>query len=76
MDKQACKRSLNCYGKSNVNVINKKSTVMTMEFITKLPRTAKKHDSIMMVVDKLTKSTHFILVKSVHKEDDISDIYM
>jgi hypothetical protein len=26
MEKRACKRSLNCYGKSNVNVINENST--------------------------------------------------
>ena len=34
--------------------------VLTMDFITKLPRTNKQHDSIMVVVDKLTKATHFI----------------
>jgi hypothetical protein len=28
MEKQACKRSLNCYGKSNVNVINENSTCL------------------------------------------------
>jgi hypothetical protein len=38
--------------------------VVTMDFITKLPRTVKKHDSIMVVVDKLTKASHFIPVKS------------
>jgi hypothetical protein len=34
--------------------------VVTMDFITKLPRTSKQHDSIMVVVDKLTKASHFI----------------
>jgi hypothetical protein len=29
--------------------------VVSMDFITKFPRTNKKHDSIMVVVDKLTK---------------------
>jgi hypothetical protein len=33
-----------------------------MDFITKFPRTAKQHDSIMVVVDKLTKAAHFIPV--------------
>jgi hypothetical protein len=50
--------------------------VVTMDFITKLPRTAKQHDSIMVVVDKLTKVAHFIPVKSTHKETNIVDIYM
>ena len=31
---------------------------LTMDFITKLPRKNKEHDSIMVVVDKLTKVAH------------------
>jgi hypothetical protein len=50
--------------------------VVTMDFITKLPRTTKQHDSIMVVVDKLTKVAHFIPVKLTHKEINIVDIYM
>jgi hypothetical protein len=50
--------------------------VVTMNFITKLPRTNKQHDSIMVVVDKLTKSSHFILVKLTHKEVNIYNVYM
>jgi hypothetical protein len=42
--------------------------VVTMDFITGLPRTNKKHDSIMVVVDKLTKVAHFIPLKTTHKE--------
>jgi hypothetical protein len=47
-----------------------------MDFITKLPRIAKQHDSIMVVVDKLSKAAHFIPVKSVHKATNIVEIYM
>jgi hypothetical protein len=50
--------------------------VVTMDFITKLPRTAKKHDSIMVVVDKLKKDAHCIPVKSAHKAANIANIYM
>jgi hypothetical protein len=50
--------------------------VVTMDFITKIPRTIKKHDFIMVVVEKLTKSSHFILVKSTHKVANIVEIYM
>jgi hypothetical protein len=42
--------------------------VVTIDFITKLPRTTRQHDSIMVVVDKLTKDAHFILVKMTHKK--------
>jgi hypothetical protein len=50
--------------------------VTTMYFITKFPRNVKKHDSIMVVVGKLTKASHFIPVKSAHKETNIVDIFM
>jgi hypothetical protein len=47
-----------------------------MNFITKLPRTNKQHDSIMVVVDTLTKDAHFIPVNFTHKEANIVDVYM
>jgi hypothetical protein len=47
-----------------------------MDFITKIPKNNRKHDSIMVVVDKLSKPAHFILVKLTHKEANIDDIYM
>jgi hypothetical protein len=50
--------------------------VVKMDFITKLPRTNKQHDSIMVVVDKLTKDANFILVKLTHKATNIANIYM
>jgi transposase-like protein len=36
----------------------------------------KHHDSIIVVVDKLTKETHFILVKITHKATNIAKNYM
>jgi hypothetical protein len=36
----------------------------------------KQHDSIMVVVDKLTKEMHFIPVKTTHKAPNIEEIYM
>jgi hypothetical protein len=50
--------------------------VVTMDFITKIPITNKQHDSIMVVVDKLIKAAHFILVKLTHKAVNIVDVYM
>ena len=47
-----------------------------MDFITRLPMTWRQHDSIMVVVDKLTKVAHFIPVKSTHKTDDIAKIFI
>ena len=49
---------------------------ITMEFITELPRTRKQNDSIMVVVDKLSKVAHFIPVHSTYKAVNIGDIFM
>ena len=47
-----------------------------MDFITGLSMTWRHHDSIMVVVDKLTKTAHFILVKSTYEAGDIARIFM
>jgi hypothetical protein len=49
---------------------------MTIDFITKLPKIVKQHDSIMVVVENLTKVAHFIPVKLTHKETNIAKTYM
>jgi hypothetical protein len=54
----------------------KKWEVITMDFITGLPRMNKKHDSIMVVVDKLTKDAHFVPVKKTHTTTYIAKIFM
>jgi hypothetical protein len=50
--------------------------VVTMDFITGLPRTRKQHDLIMVVVDKLTKAAHFIPLKTTHKATNVVDIFL
>ena len=50
--------------------------VISTEFIIGFPMTMRQHDSIMAVVEKLTKAAHFILVKSTHKMDEIANIFM
>jgi hypothetical protein len=55
-------------------ILEWKWEVTKMDFITKFPRTVKQHDYIMVVVEKITKVSHFIPVNSVHKEANIADI--
>ena len=47
-----------------------------MDFIIGLPMTVRKHDSIMVLVDKLTRESHFIPIKSTYKADAIANIFM
>ena len=44
-----------------------------MDFVTGLPKSKKQNDSIFVVVDNLSKSTHLILVKLTHKKVHIVD---
>ena len=45
-----------------------------MDFITGLPKSNKQNDSIFVVIDKLSKTTHF--VKSTYKALNIADIFL
>ena len=47
-----------------------------MDFIVGLPRTRKGHDSIWVIVDQLTKSTHFFPVRTTHSADVLAHIYV
>jgi hypothetical protein len=49
---------------------------ISMDFITGFPKSTKKNDTIMVMVDKLSKSVHFIPVKSTCKAIDIANIFM
>jgi hypothetical protein len=46
-----------------------------MYFIIGLPRKNKQHDSIMVVVDKLTKASHLIPLKTTEMAYNVVDIY-
>ena len=50
--------------------------VISMDFITGFPRIVRKHDSIMVVMDKLSKLSHCIPIKSTHKVSDVVNIFM
>jgi hypothetical protein len=49
---------------------------ISLDFITGFPKTQKQNDSIMVVIDKLSKSAHFIPVKSTFKAINIIEIFM
>nr|AAK92604.1 Putative retroelement [Oryza sativa Japonica Group] len=47
-----------------------------MDFITGLPRTSSGHDSIWVIVDRLTKVAHFIPVKTTYSGSRLAELYM
>nr|CAH66097.1 OSIGBa0114I04.4 [Oryza sativa] len=47
-----------------------------MDFIIGLPRTSAGHDSIWVVVDRLTKVAHFIPVKTTYTGNKLAELYM
>ena len=47
-----------------------------MDFIIGIPKSKKQNDSIFVVVEKLSKVAHFILVKLTYKEVHIADIFL
>ena len=53
-------------------ILGKKWEVVTVDFITKIPRTVRQHDSIIVVVDKLTNDVHFVHVKITHTPINIA----
>ena len=50
--------------------------VISLDFIIWLPRNQNQNDSIMVVVDKLSKAAHFIPVKTTYKAANIADIFL
>ena len=46
------------------------------DFLVGLPQTQKHHDSIWVVVDRLTKSIHFIHFKSSYSAEDYERIFI
>ena len=47
-----------------------------MDFITSLARASRQHDSIMVVVEKLTKVEGFILVKCTYSVSDVTQVFI
>ena len=50
--------------------------IISLDFVTGLPRNQNLNDSIMVVVDKLSKAAHFIHVKTTYKVANIADIFL
>ncbi|GJW83288.1 putative reverse transcriptase domain-containing protein [Tanacetum coccineum] len=49
---------------------------IAMDFVTKLPRTSSGHDTIWVIVDRLTKSSHFLPMREDYKMDRLARLYL
>ncbi|GJR53109.1 putative reverse transcriptase domain-containing protein [Tanacetum coccineum] len=49
---------------------------ITMDFITKLPKTKSGHDTIWVIVDRLTKSAHFLAMREDYSTERLAKLYI
>ena len=47
-----------------------------MDFVVGLPLTRRKHDSVWVAVDRLTKSAHFLPVRTYYSLDKLAELYI
>ncbi|CAN6445407.1 unnamed protein product [Victoria cruziana] len=49
---------------------------VTMDFVMGLPKTRRSHDAIWVVVDRLSKSAHFLAIRATLPLDALADLYI
>ena len=49
---------------------------ISMDFIVGLPGTPKGHGSIWVIVDRLTKVAHFVVVRTNYRVEKLADLYV
>ena len=47
-----------------------------MDFMTHLPRTSRRHDAVWVIVDWLTKSTHFLAVRMTFTLEEFCQVHI
>nr|GEW92250.1 hypothetical protein [Tanacetum cinerariifolium] len=49
---------------------------IAIDFVTKLPRTSSEHDTIWVIMDRLTKSAYFLPMRKDYKMDRLAILYL
>jgi hypothetical protein len=49
---------------------------ISMDFIVGLPKTFQKHDSIWVIIDRLTKTAHFLPVHTTYSAKKYAEVYL
>jgi hypothetical protein len=58
-----------------LSILHWKWEEISMDFIVGLPPTVKNHDSIWVIVDCLTKLSHFIPIRVDYRPTDYAELY-
>jgi hypothetical protein len=59
-----------------LSILDWKWDDISMDFIVGLPMTARKFDSIWVIVDRLSKSAHFMPVNTKYRVEKYAEIYI
>ena len=59
-----------------LEIENWKWELITMDFVTHLPRTLRKHDAVWVIVDRLTKLAHFLVVRMTFTLEEFCRLYI
>ncbi|GKF35579.1 retrotransposon protein, putative, ty3-gypsy subclass, partial [Tanacetum coccineum] len=66
-------------GKANIvaDALNESTGLQKgLDFVTKLPRTSSGHDTIWVIVDRLTKSANFLPMREDYKMERLARLYL
>ena len=59
-----------------LEVVEWKWENVTMDFVTHLPWTSQGHDAMWVIVDRLTKSAHFLAVRTTFRLEEFCRLYI
>ena len=59
-----------------LEVVEWKWEHITMDFMTHLPRTSRRHDAVWVIVDRFTKSAHFLAVWLTFTLEEFCKLYI
>ena len=59
-----------------IRILECKWDRITMDFLVGLLLIGRKHDSVWVMVDRLTKSAHFLLVRTNYSLDKLEELYI
>ena len=49
---------------------------VNMDFVMGLPRTRYQHDSVWVIIDRITKSAHFFPIRTFYSTEDYAKLYI